>query len=108
MAAFPEATTSTFDELALQAEGLVIVDFFTPDCMPCRKLEPILEAVVGTVGDSLRVVRVNAAEARDLAERYAVHGVPTLVLLANGAELDRRVGFYTAHQLREWVRPHLA
>ena len=108
MAAFLEATAATFDELALRPEALIIVDFFTPDCMPCRKLEPMLAACVDTVGDSLRVVRVNAAEARDLAERYAVQGVPTLVLLKGGAELDRRVGFYTANQLREWVRPHLA
>lgn len=86
---------------------LVLLDFFTPDCMPCRKLEPMLAALVRTVGEGLRVVRVNAADDREQAVRYDVQGVPTLVLLRAGAEVDRRVGFHTAHQLREWVRPYL-
>ncbi len=86
---------------------LVLLDFFTPDCMPCRKLEPMLAALVRTVGEQLRVVRVNAAEDREQAERHEVQGVPTLVLLREGAEVDRRIGFHTAHQLREWVRPYL-
>lgn len=107
MSAFPEATTASFSDLALDPGGLVLVDFFTPDCQPCRKLEPMLGALVRSTGERLRVVRVDAASSSPLAERYRVRGVPTLVLLRDGAELDRRTGFQTAGQLRAWIAPHL-
>lgn len=105
--AFAEASVASFAALALSSDRLVLVDFHTGDCAPCRRLEPMLAALVRSVGDGLRVVRVDAAAAPDLAERYAVEGVPTLVLIRNGGEIGRRSGFQTAHQLRQWVRPHL-
>ena len=86
----------------------MLVDFFTADCLPCRKLEPMLAAVVRSVGPELRVVRVDAAAAPKLAERFEVQGVPALLLLRGGRLLDRRSGFQTAHQLRAWVGAHLA
>ena len=108
MTAFPEATSATFDELAMRPDELVLVDFFTADCLPCRKLEPMLAAVVRSAGPALRVVRVDAAAAQELAEQFEVQGVPTLLLLKDGRLLDRRSGFQTAHQLRAWVSAHLA
>ena len=103
--AIEEATQATFAELALG--GVALVDFYTADCVPCRRLEPMLAALGRSAGDGLRLVRVDAAAWPELAERLGVQGVPTLVLLRDGREVGRRTGFQTAHQLRQWVRPHL-
>ena len=103
--AMAEATQATFAELALG--GLTLVDFYTADCVPCRRLEPMLAALGRSAGDGLRLVRVDAAVWPALAERLGVQGVPTLVLLRHGREMSRRTGFPTAPPLQQRVRPHL-
>lgn len=107
MAGFPQATAATFAGLTGAGSGIVIVDFFTPDCVPCRKLEPMLAAVAGENAGRMQVIRVDASTSPEIARQYAVQGVPTLVLLKDGALQDKKVGFLTAGQLRAWVGPHL-
>lgn len=107
MAGFPVATASDFAAKVLQVSGPVIVDFFTPECVPCRKLEPMLQAVARGLSAPLRVVKVDASVSTDLAREYRVRGVPCLLLFKDGRLLDRIDGFAPATQLREWVTPHV-
>lgn len=107
MSGFPVATAADRAAKVLEGPGAVIVDFFTPHCVPCRKLEPMLQAVAQGLSAGLRVVKVDASVSTDLAQEYRVRGVPCLLLFKDGSLLDRKSGFVAATQLREWVRPYV-
>jgi thioredoxin 1 len=68
--------------------GIVLVDFYTPTCGPCKRMEPVLEECTNHV----KVIKVNAADSYDLSSRFAVSAVPTLIVFRDGQEVDRLVG----------------
>ncbi len=107
MSTFEIATdTATFDEM-VGGDGMVIAKFQTKACVICRRLEPGLKQLTVRTGGVLRVVDVDAEENAELAERYNISGVPTLILFKGRDEVTRRTGFQSASMLREWVAPHL-
>lgn len=99
------ADIRTQDELDvfLDAPELTILDVYTQDCVICRKIEPMIAAVVQT-SRGVQARKLDAAALPRFAERYEVRGVPTLLLFRNGRAIDRKSGFFTATELREWVR----
>ncbi|MDP6708671.1 MAG: thioredoxin family protein [Alphaproteobacteria bacterium] len=102
----PDADTANFAE-RIAGEVPVIAKFQTEACVICRKLDPMLAAVAKRLDGRLGVVDVDAEESPDLAERYHIRGVPTLILFKAGQEVDRKAGFLTASALREWLAPHI-
>lgn len=78
---------------------LVLVDFFATWCGPCRMLAPELEKVAEVVKDFAEVVKVDVDENRNLAKEYGVMSVPTLVVVKDGEQLDRVVGFRQSKDL---------
>lgn len=81
-----------FETQALGAEKPVLVDFWATWCMPCRMLAPIIEEVAGEVAGKAIVGKVNVDEEVELARRYRVSSIPTLIVFRNGAEVRRAVG----------------
>lgn len=103
-------TTADFDERVLNSPVPVLVDFYGDACMPCKRLAPQLakvEAAHADAGD-LAVVKVNTSFDSDVARRYGVMGTPTLVLVRDGRELDRIVGFQRAEQVESFIKTALA
>ena len=85
MPAIADATTATFDAEALDAAArVVLVDFWAPWCAPCRALTPALEQLAAE-RDDLKLVRVNTDEEQAIAARYGVTGLPTVMILRDGA-----------------------
>ena len=76
-------TESTFDEQVLQSEKPVIVDFWAEWCGPCHAVAPVLDKIVEEHGD-LRLVKVNIDEEQELASRYGVMSIPTMILFRDG------------------------
>lgn len=107
MSSFAQATEATFADVALQGSDVVIADFYTPDCVSCRKLEAMLAALQRGLQGQIRVVKINAEETPNLVTEYEIRGVPTLLLFKDGDLLDRKSGFLPARSLRQWVDPHL-
>ncbi|MDP6573692.1 MAG: thioredoxin family protein [Rhodospirillales bacterium] len=107
MAKLPDATeTEAFDE-ALRSADAVIADFYTPSCVICRKVEPMLAAVEQGYDGKLKAFKVNAEGNPEIAGRYGVQGVPTMILFKDGEMKERKGGFMTAKMLREWIEPYL-
>jgi thioredoxin 2 len=84
----------------------VLVDFWAPWCGPCRMVSPIVEQIGREFAGRLKVVKLNVDEAPAIAGRYRVQGIPLLVVIADGEEVDRLVGAVPAAQLRGVVERH--
>ena len=85
------ATNTSFDGL-LESEKLVIVDFWATWCGPCRMLSPLLDEVEEEMADKVPVVKVNVDDADEIAMRYRIMSIPTLIFFKDGKMVDRTVG----------------
>ena len=100
------ATNTSFDEL-LQSEKLVIVDFWATWCGPCRMLSPLLDEVEEEMADKITVVKVNVDDADEIAMRFRIMSIPTLIFFKNGAMVDRSVGAMPKSALVEKINANL-
>ena len=100
------ATNTSFDEL-LQSEKLVIVDFWATWCGPCRMLSPLLDEVEAEMEDKVEVVKVNVDDADEIAMRFRIMSIPTLLFFKNGAMVDRTVGAMPKSALVERINANL-
>ena len=92
-----EATVETFGELT--REGSVLVDFWGPRCQPCIAMMPAVARLEEESGGAVRVVKVNAPEAREVCRELRVFGLPTYVLMRDGVELERLSGEVSREEL---------
>lgn len=74
------------------AKGKVLVDFFATWCGPCKMLSPILEKVASEHED-LTVLKVDVDEVGDVASKYGIRSIPTLILFEDGKAVDMKLGF---------------
>jgi thioredoxin 1 len=102
-----DLTRHTFDETVAGSDVPVLVDFTAEWCPPCRMIEPILDEIAGSHHDRLAIVRVDVDAEPDLARRYDVLSMPTLVLLDEGAVVERLVGARPARKILQAIEPHL-
>src|SRR5574344_1216537 len=86
-----KVTGKNFEEEVLKSDKTVLVDFFATWCGPCKSLSPIVDEVAEE-NENLKVVKVDVDEAQDLASKYGVMSIPTLVVIKNGEEVNRSVG----------------
>ena len=93
-----EMGQATFDE-ALAAGRPVVVDFWAPWCGPCRVLSPLVEEVAAEQRGSITVGKVNVDEQPDLASRYGVMSIPSVIRFDGGQETHRVVGAVTKPEL---------
>ena len=100
------ATNTSFDGL-LQSEKLVIVDFWATWCGPCRMLSPLLDEVEEEMADKIEVVKVNVDDAEEIAMRFRIMSIPTLLFFKNGAMVDRSVGAMPKSALVDKINANL-
>ena len=100
------ATNTNFDEL-LQDGRLVIVDFWATWCGPCRMLSPILDEVEEEMQDKISVVKVNVDDADEIAARYRIMSIPTLLFFKDGQVVDKTVGAMPKPALVEKINANL-
>jgi thioredoxin 2 len=102
-----DAADNDFAEVVEQSTIPVLVDLWAPWCGPCRMVSPVLEQLATEKAGEVKLVKVNADEAPRTSERLLVRGIPTLVLLNHGQEIDRQVGAASADVLRKWLQAAL-
>ena len=88
----PDVTDVTFDEVLASSDVPLLVDFWATWCGPCHTIEPVLAEIAGHRQGELRVVRVDVDVNPDLARRYGVMSMPTLLLFVDGEPVQRLVG----------------
>ena len=100
------ATNTSFDGL-LESEKLVIVDFWATWCGPCRMISPLLDEVEEEMADKVTVVKVNVDDADEIAYRYRIMSIPTLLFFKGGQIVDRTVGAMPKNALVERIEANL-
>ncbi len=96
---------SNFDEMIKDSRP-TLVDFFATWCGPCKAQAPILEEVKSKVGDSANIVKVDIDKNQEIAARYNVRSIPTLIMFKNGEAVWRAVGLQYANVLEDKIREH--
>ena len=82
----------TFEQEVLKSDKPVIVDFWAEWCGPCHAVAPVLDRIVEERGDELKLVKVNIDEEQELAQRYGVASIPTMILFRDGAPAAAAIG----------------
>ena len=107
MANLLEVTTANFDAEVLQAAGPVLVDFWAPWCGPCRAMAPVLDTISQEQEGKVKVVKVNVDDNQQLAVRFGVQAIPTLVIFKGGEPVDRVVGVVPRDELNRRLQAQM-
>ena len=96
-------TTQNFEEEVLKSEKPVLVDFWATWCSPCKMIAPILTEFAEEYKEKVKVGKVNVDEQRDLAMKYQISSIPTLILFKNGHIINNLVGFHSKQELEKMI-----
>jgi thioredoxin 1 len=99
---------STFEEQVLNSDKPVLVDFWAPWCGPCRLVSPVVESLGEAHSEKIVVAKVNTDENQQLAMRYSIFSIPTLIVFKDGRESARLVGFMPQEAMEERLREYIA
>jgi thioredoxin 1 len=98
---------TNFDNEVMQASTPVLVDFWAPWCGPCRAVSPILDAVGEELQGKVKIVKVNVDENQQLAVRFGVQAIPTLIIFKGGEPVDRIVGMVAREEITRRLTSHM-
>lgn len=107
MANLPEVDEATFSDEVLGADGPVLVDFSAVWCGPCKLLDPIVEQLAQEWAGKVKVVKLDVDNSPNIAMKYQVMGVPTLMLFEGGESRERIVGYQPKDRILSKLNPHL-
>jgi thioredoxin 1 len=101
MAEVAAVTRDNFEAEVLKAETAVLVDFWAPWCRPCLAMAPVIDKLYQEMSDKLKVVKLNVDEFPDIATKYGIQSIPTLVVFKSGQEASRLIGFLPEPELKK-------
>lgn len=101
-------TSQTWDSEVLQSKGIVMVDFWAVWCGPCRMIAPTVEELAKEYEGRIKVAKLNTDENPDIASRYKIMGIPTIMFFKDGEKVDQIVGAVPKPQLKAKIESLLS
>ncbi len=98
-----EVNNENFEKEVLESEKPVLIDFFADWCGPCKMLSPIVKQIAEE-NEQIKVVKINIDNEQDLAVKYGIMSIPTLVVIKNGQESSRSVGLISKEEILELIK----
>ena len=95
-----EINGNVFDD---KIKGTCLVDFFATWCPPCKMLAPVVDKVAGEYGNKLNFYKINVDENTEIARRYQIMAVPTLVVFNDGKPVKRASGYMNENDLKKFI-----
>jgi thioredoxin 1 len=101
MAKYVELTNANFNETV--AKGVSLVDFWAPWCGPCRMIAPIIEELAEDFDGKATIAKVNTDEEQDIATKYGIRSIPTILFFKDGEIVDQMVGAASKQAFEEKI-----
>ena len=101
-------TAANFDRHALKSDLPVVIDFWAEWCGPCRMMSPNFEAAAVLLEPRVRLAKLDTEAEQAIASRYAIRGIPSLILIRKGREIARTSGAMPTSAIVQWVEQALA
>ncbi|MGB0514247.1 MAG: thioredoxin TrxA [Wenzhouxiangellaceae bacterium] len=98
---------STFDDEVINAEQPVLVDFWAEWCGPCKMIDPILHDLADEYAGKIRIAKVNIDNDQQIANRFKIRGIPTLMVFGDGKVQAMKVGAVTKGALKEFIEQNI-
>ncbi|MGH6771638.1 MAG: thioredoxin [Xanthobacteraceae bacterium] len=98
-----KVSDADFESEVLKSSQPVVVDFWAEWCGPCRMIAPALEEIAGSLGEKVKIVKLNVDENPNTASKYGIMSIPTLMIFKNGAMASRQVGAAPKQKLEQWI-----
>ena len=98
-----KVSDATFEAEVLKASSPVVVDFWAEWCGPCRMIAPALEEIAGSLGEKVKIVKLNVDENPQTAAKYNIQSIPTLLIFKNGDMSSRQIGAAPKQKLEQWI-----
>jgi thioredoxin 1 len=95
-----ELDSSNFDSTVSSGATPVLVDFWAPWCGPCKAIAPILEELANELGDSVKICKVNVDNNSEVASKYEIRAIPTILIFKDGQLADTVVGLTSKDDLK--------
>ena len=95
-----ELDNSNFESTVTQGSVPVVVDFWAPWCGPCKAIAPILEDLANEQGDAVKICKVNVETNNEIASKYNIRAIPTILIFKDGAVADTVVGLTSLDDLK--------
>ncbi|MBE0425575.1 MAG: thioredoxin [Nitrospirae bacterium] len=102
-----EATSSNWDSEVIKVKGLVMIDFWAAWCGPCRMISSTVEELAKEYTGKIKVMKLNTDENSEIATRYKIMGIPTVMFFKDGTKLDQIVGVVPKQQLKAKIESFL-
>jgi thioredoxin 1 len=97
-------TKTTFEKEVTSSNIPVLVDFWAPWCGPCRMLSPVLDELAGEMKNEVKVVKVNVDEEPELASKFGIMSIPTVIAFKQGKAISKVVGFRSKEDFKNMLR----
>ncbi len=96
-------TTQNFEEEVLKSEKPVLVDFWAIWCGPCKMIAPVIEEVAEEYSDKIKVGKINVDEEMELAIKYGITSIPTLLLFKGGEVVKKTLGYMSKEEVEKFI-----